>query len=154
MGIKPKFGNGYIIAVTEKYHENIVRAAIYAMKVLAEELVIYAKDNRNYIDRTGNLTNSIGYVITHKGKIVSRGGFEGDGEPVSAQRGISLANEIVSETQNDFALIIVAGMNYAAYVEAKGYNVIIPAELKALTDFPETMNRLRTKIRNVYDFNG
>ena len=39
-------------------------------------------------------------------------------------------------------------MNYAAYVEAKGYNVILPAELKAKKDFPEAMNRLMEKARN------
>ena len=44
---------------------------------------------------------------------------------------------------NSFSLIIVAGMNYAAYVEAKGYNVILPAQLKAMKDFPETVKRLQ-----------
>ena len=34
-------------------------------------------------------------------------------------------------------------MNYAAYVEAKGYNVILPAQLKAMKDFPETVKRLQ-----------
>ena len=92
-------------------------------------------------------------MITHKGKVVSQGGFSGTGEEISAQIGLSLANEIASETQNDFAVIIVAGMNYAAYVEAKGYNVILPAELKARIDFPTMIQRLRTKIKDVYDFN-
>ena len=43
------------------------------------------------------------------------------------------------------ALVVVAGMNYAAYVEAKGYNVILPAELKAKTDFPQAMKKLMDK---------
>ena len=38
-------------------------------------------------------------------------------------------------------------MNYAAYVEAKGYNVILPAELKAKTDFPIMMAKLKEKAR-------
>lgn len=153
MPIVPQFPNGHVKKHVLQYHDRIVDAAIYAMKVLAEELVIYAKNNRNYIDQTGNLTNSIGYVVTHKGKAVSQGGFSGTGEEISAQIGLSLANEIASETQNDFAVIIVAGMNYAAYVEAKGYNVILPAELKARIDFPTMIQRLRTKIKDVYDFN-
>lgn len=153
MGITPTFPNGHVRKQVMAHSDRIVAAAIYAMKVLAEELVIYAKNNRNYIDQTGNLTNSIGYVITYKGKVVSQGGFTGSGEEISAQIGLSLANEIASETQNDFAVIIVAGMNYAAYVEAKGYNVILPAELKARIDFPTMIQRLRTKIKDVYDFN-
>ena len=141
MGITPTFPNGHVRKQVMAHSDRIVAAAIYA------------KNNRNYIDQTGNLTNSIGYVVTHKGKAVSQGGFSGTGEEISAQIGLSLANEIASETQNDFAVIIVAGMNYAAYVEAKGYNVILPAELKARIDFPTMIQRLRTKIKDVYDFN-
>ncbi len=37
-------------------------------------------------------------------------------------------------------------MNYAAYVEAKGYNVILPAELKAKKDFPTAMNKIINKV--------
>ena len=36
----------------------------------------------------------------------------------------------------------------SAYVEAKGYNVILPAELKARTDFPATMKRLMDKAKS------
>ena len=154
MPITPQFPNGHVRKYVLHYQDRIVSAAIYALKVLGEELVIYAKNNRNYTDQTGNLTNSIGYVVTYKGRIVVQGGFTGTGEERSIQIGVSLANEIASETQNDFALIIVAGMNYAAYVEAKGYNVILPAELKAKTDFPAMIQKLRTKINEVYnDFN-
>lgn len=153
MPIVPQFPNGHVKKHVLQYHDRIVDAAIYAMKVLAEELVIYAKNNRNYTDQTGNLTNSIGYVITYRVKVVSQGGFTGTGDEVSAQIGVALANEIASETRNEFAVIIVAGMNYAAYVEAKGYNVILPAELKAKTSFPEMIENLRTKINKIYDFN-
>lgn len=39
-------------------------------KYLGEELVKYAKDNHNYTDQTGNLTNSIGYAVVHNNEIV------------------------------------------------------------------------------------
>lgn len=61
---------------------------------------------------------------------------------------MKLAMKIASQTPNSFSLIIVAGMNYAAYVEAKGYNVILPAELKAKADFPAAMNKLVEKARS------
>ena len=38
-------------------------------------------------------------------------------------------------------------MNYAAYVEAKGYNVILPAELKAKKEFPIVVKELITKAK-------
>jgi hypothetical protein len=50
--------------------------------------------------------------------------------------------QMAAETTSSFSLIIVAGMNYAAYVEAKGYNVILPAELKCKMEFPATMKKL------------
>lgn len=52
---------------------------------------------------------------------------------------------------NSLSLIIVAGMNYAAYVEARGYNVILPAELKARTDFPRAMQMLMDKAKRKAD---
>jgi len=152
MPIVPKFTGGHVRMHVLQHREKVVSAAIYAMKVLAEELVIYAKDRRNYLDQTGNLTNSIGYVITHNGNIVQTGGFTGSGEKESIQAGMALASTVASETKNDLAIIIVAGMNYAAYVEAKGYNVILPAKLKALIDFPEMIKKLRTKVDSIYDF--
>ena len=41
------------------------------------------------------------------------------------------AREIAKEYPNDMCLIVVAGMKYAAYVSAKGYDVIEGAELLA-----------------------
>lgn len=149
MGIEPMFGNGFVKSTTEQYKHRVERAAIYAFKFLAEGLVSYAIQKRTYEDQTGNLTNSIGYVITYMGRIEYMGGFVGVGDD-GAEKGMQLADEIAKRDGKNISIIIVAGMNYAAYVEAKGYNVILPAELKAMTDFPATIEKLKKQVHKVF----
>ena len=79
--------------------------------------------------------------MVKQGKIVTYGGEIQPGE--GAAEGLKVALQMAAELTNSFSLIIVAGMNYAAYVEAKGYDVILPAQLKAMSDFPQTIQRLK-----------
>ena len=141
MGIKPKFGNGFVAAQVKAFQERLEKATIFLLQSLGEELAKYAKDHHNYQDQTGNLTNSIGYAVVRQGKIVTYGGELQPGE--GAAEGLKVATQMASTLPNSFSLIIVAGMNYAAYVEAKGYNVILPARLKAIKDFPQAVARLQ-----------
>lgn len=143
MGIVPTFGNGFIASQVSAFEERVEQAAIFLMQYLGEELVKYAKDKHNYTDRTGNLTNSIGYAVVRGKDIVFYGGPEQSG--AGADAALQVAMKMIETLSNRLTLIIVAGMNYAAYVEAKGYNVILPAELKAKTDFPQAMQRLMAK---------
>ncbi len=118
----------------------IDKAIIYKLTMLGEELAKYAKDNHNYTDQTGNLTNSIGYAVVRNKEIVYYGGTNQPGE--GADAALNVAMKMAATLSNSYSLIIVAGMNYAAYVEAKGYNVILPAELKAKHDFHKVMSEL------------
>jgi hypothetical protein len=71
-----------------------------------------------WIDQTGNLRSSIGYLIVKDGRIISEN-FElvnGRGQEGLA-KGRSFADELASQYPSGYALIIVAGMEYAAYVE-------------------------------------
>jgi hypothetical protein len=141
MGIKPKFGSGYVAAQVNAFQDRLEKATVYMLQYMGEELARYAKDQHNYQDQTGNLTNSIGYAVVKQGKILNYGGEIQPGE--GAAEGLKVAEQMAAKLPNSFSLIIVAGMNYAAYVEARGYNVILPAQLKAMKDFPETVKRLQ-----------
>ena len=94
-------------------------------------------------------------MVVRNGKPVFFGGLNQPGEGKDA--GYSLAMQMAERSKSAFSLIIVAGMNYAAYVEAKGYNVILPAELKAKSDFPAAMKRLtdmaKAKTSEIYGIN-
>ena len=141
MGIKPKFGNGAVAAQVNAFQVRLEKATVFMLQSLGEELAKYAKERHNYQDQTGNLTNSIGYAVVRQGKILTYGGENQPGE--GAAEGLKVAQQMAATLPNSFSLIIVAGMNYAAYVEAKGYNVILPAQLKAMKDFPATVQRLK-----------
>lgn len=137
------FGNGLIAAQAAAFQKRVEQAAIFLMQYLGEELVKYAKDKHNYTDRTGNLTNSIGYVVVRNKEIV----FGPDQSSTGQAAALQAALKMIETLPDCISLIIVAGMNYAAYVEAKGYNVILPAELKAKTDFPQAMKKLMDKAK-------
>ena len=143
MGITPQFGQGYIAAQVAAFRERVEKATLFQLQYLGEQLVAYAREQHNYTDRTGNLTNSIAYAVVKEGKIVTYGGENQPGE--GADTALKVATDYAASVPNTFSLIVVAGMNYAAYVEAKGYNVILPAELKARTDFPKVIARLQEK---------
>lgn len=136
--------SGFQKAIMAKFDEAIKTK----LKYLGEELVKYAKDNHNYTDQTGNLTNSIGYAVVHNNDIVYSSFDKSSGvADISAlQAAKAMAQDIYGN--NCYSLIIVAGMNYAAYVEAKGYNVILPAELKAKKDFINEIAKVLTKFHS------
>ena len=56
---------------------------------------------------------------------------------------LQVLQEMMDRINHQFALIIIAGMEYASYVEAKGYNVIMPAELKAKAEMPAVIQRIK-----------
>lgn len=73
----------------------------------------------SWIDHTGNLRSSIGYAVYDYGvkQIESafqtvRNGTEGSTE------GRKMISQLGSEYSNAYALVVVAGMNYASHVEA------------------------------------
>jgi hypothetical protein len=143
MGITPSFSQQTIQAKIEAFQKRVDAAILIALQYMGERLVIYAKDNITFIPRTGNLQNSIGYVVVKDGKVIFDG-FGGN-QNEGAIQGLDLAMKVAKEVASSYALIIVAGMNYAAAVEARGYNVILPAELKAKKEFASEMKRIIEK---------
>lgn len=92
----------------------IEQAIVAILQRRGEQFVTECRAENTYKDQTGNLRASIGYFI-YKGNIVL---FE-DGNTNAK----SVTDEVTKE-EGHYYLIGVAGMNYAAAVEAKGYNVI------------------------------
>lgn len=141
MAIKPTFQNGAVAAKVQEFQKRLESATVFLLQFMGEELTKYAREQHNYTDQTGNLTNSIGYAVVRNGKIVNYGGEIKSGD--CAAEGLKIAQKMAANASSSFSLLIVAGMNYAAYVEAKGYNVILPAELKAKADLPSYMQKLQ-----------
>lgn len=111
------------------------RKSIEWLCVLGERVVKYARENGNYTDQTSNLRNSIGYIVVQSNKVV-HDSFVGQIPPrndpqsqanaeLAHQNGLDYAKQ-VGATLGGYKtyLVWVAGMEYARYVEAKGYDVI------------------------------
>lgn len=104
------------------YEDTIIDRFTYA----GEQFVNNAREKDTYKDRTGNLRASIGYLILHEGTIV-RENFRGKTK-AGVEKAKAFAREMSGYYPKGYVLIGVAGMNYAAAVEAKGYDVISGSE--------------------------
>lgn len=120
-GLKALFSRKFIQDRLNQFEESYNSKMLKTLLIVGEEFLNKARINGNYQDRTGNLRASIGYIILHDGKILNNS-FSGSNE--GSLKGNKVAKEISREYTKGFVLIGVAGMDYAAAVEAKSYDVI------------------------------
>jgi len=156
MGIKPKFSRAdirkEILSKWAVHDQNIFGIIAY----VGEDFVTKAKSSLNidpgaypkgdYTDRTANLRGSIGYFILRNGR-VTRKHLEGTSE------GQNAANSLIHSVQRlrkGYQLIGVAGMEYASYLEAMGYNVISSQAEVALVDLSRMLKTYAS--RKGFDF--
>lgn len=119
------------------------RIIIRILARCGEKCVIQAREFGSYQDQTGNLRSSTGYVIVKNGQIINASGFEPvKGGAEGSSEGQSFVQKLASEFPQGIALIVVAGMNYAAYVEAKGKDVLTSSELLANRIVPQMLSQL------------
>lgn len=139
--------NAYLKAEAERIHRLTIRALAY----LGEQCVRLARDRApelSWIDRTGNLRSSIGYIITHNGNIVQYSDFrQVKHGSEGVKTGKDFAEEIAKQFSSDYVLVVVAGMNYAEFVEARdNKDVLATPELFANKELPKMFERLKRQI--------
>lgn len=147
MALKGKFDKAAFEAYAQRSIEQHRQNVIEALTWMGGECVRDAKSNGSYTDRTGNLRNSVGFVIFENGNIVHEY-FEktASGTEKSDQDGISTGKQLAVNVGSDFpgiVLVVVAGMKYAMYVESRGYNVLTSAELMARQELPKLFEALK-----------
>ena len=138
--MKPKFTQKSIRRYINQSIENLERILIDRLTQIGEQFVIDARSTNTYKDQTGNLRHSIGYLVLKDGQTII-GNFDADG--VGSNRAKAVTKELANDFKTGYALIVVAGMNYAAYVEAKGYDVITGSSLTAETELKRALNKIR-----------
>ena len=101
------------------------------LKELAEKAIIYSKDHKGYLDHTSNLKNSISFALYYDGEPITKfiGKIPQPNEHPKGQAQVeqaldTYAKKIDVENTKGYVVTIVAGMDYAKYVEDKGYNVL------------------------------
>lgn len=118
------------------------------LSYVGEESVNEARKLGNYTDRTGNLRSSIGYAVTVEGRTEYgelqqvKQGAQGCAE------GKTHLQELASQRQGDVALHIVAGMDYAEYVE-RNYKVLSPARVLADREVPAMLDMSGLKYKKI-----
>lgn len=107
----------------------------------AEELCNHARRSGSYKDRTRNLRGSIGYRIIKDGKRMNDGGFNSNDSEEGIENAIAALDRYCEENtipMVGWCIILVAGMSYAVYVEARGFNVLHETELELQKVVEET----------------
>lgn len=124
-GLKPKFSiaavNQFLQQKTENYEKQVIKTLQYQGEQFVTRARLKTKTEGSFGDITGNLRSSIGYVILKDGEPLD----ENFGNTAKGQHeGKRIAREVGRRFPQGLVLIGVAGMEYAAAVEAKGYDVI------------------------------
>lgn len=139
--------DAYLKAKAERIQMLTIRALAY----LGEQCVRLARDRApelSWIDHTGNLRSSIGYIISHKGNIIQYSDFQQVKQGSEGTKtGKDFAAEIAKQFSNEYVLVVVAGMNYAEFVEARdNKDVLATPELFAKKELPKMFEKLKRQI--------
>jgi hypothetical protein len=137
MGIKANFSASDIRAYMITRVDDLTIAMLQAYKDACKDMVTRAKQTNTYKDQTHALRSSIGYVLYYKGNEVANyfesAGGEAGGEGVES--GLNFARETAMPySGKTIVAVVVAGMNYALYVESKGMDVITGSSRQFITD--------------------
>ncbi len=152
MGISANFNINDIDATFKALLAEVDRQLIESLTRVGEEAVKLAKmipPERGFKDRTGNLRSSIGYVVLVDGKPVNVDFAAVKGGHAGVNEGQRLALQVGSKTEG-YALVVVAGMNYAVHVESKGRDVLTSAEKFAEKEVAKHLADLVTNIKNAF----
>lgn len=87
-----------------------------------------AMQDGNYQDRTGNLRNGNGYCIVENEEVVKMEVVTDGSHPEAVQQTENLL--LYSKKPKD-GLYLANGMDYASFVESKGYEVLMSKKLYA-----------------------
>lgn len=136
MGIRLTTPNEALNQFFSNAFEIIRNEIITAFAKLGEESIVRIRDRsaeESWIDHTSNLRSSIGYAVyDHASKTIeSTFATLGSGAEGSIE-GKKMVQELAKEYSKVFALVVVAAMNYADFVEAKeNKDVLASTELWA-----------------------
>ena len=162
-----------------EYHDQIIADMTEAYIMACTEAVNRARSTNTYKDQTNNLRSSIGFAIYYDGRLihqdfVTSGTGTGGGGAISfttkegqevsftakttgdasGQRGILLAEyltaKVAQQYLSGFVAVIVAGMHYALYVEAKGLDVLTGSTLDIRSDLQQYFDIINSQYGTQY----
>jgi hypothetical protein len=140
--IKPLFNTSDIRKALDDKIQRVEAAILAILRRRGEQFVQLCRDENTYKDKTGNLRSSLGYFI-YKGNVLIEDNLQGNNE---GREGAKEAVTSITKMPDVYYLIGVAGMNYAAAVESKGFNVISNQSLMIISLLEGDLQKLKNKL--------
>lgn len=142
-----KFSREQIARAMLQTKQRFEQVVLLNLQRIGEQFVKNARENANFTDRTGNLRSSIGYVILKDGEQISDNFKAVKNGPI----GVSTAKQVIEQIKKDYkrgyVIIGIAGMDYAAAVESKGFDVITSSAKTAEVALKTAVQRLGNKLK-------
>lgn len=169
--IKPNFSIADIGKSLELLSIRFENAIINRLQFIGEKFVLNARSNKTYKDHTGNLRSSIRYFILKDGRLygakytkagtlaksqhsnsdfVIRPMFTKDGKLAKKQPvylGEEIFDKVAQEYPKGYVLLCIAGMEYAAAVESKNFDVITSSSFIVEEDLRKALDELEEKLK-------
>ncbi len=145
LSIKQKFTLNDVKKVVEERIAKVELAIINRLKYTGERFVKNARENADFTDRTGNLRSSIGFVILKNG-VEIESNFQAVKSGLGRNEAVKVAEDVAVNFPKGFVLIVVAGMDYASYVESRGKDVLTSSSLLAENELRKAISELSQKI--------
>ena len=153
-GLIPSYSKAELRKYMDGRLERINDALLMELQAIGEKVVNHARDLKppiSFTDQTGNLRSSIGYGIYINGKPITKNFKDASGpkgnKGQGRRKGEKFANSIARKLPKGISLVVVAGMEYAYYVEANNRDVLTSAERLAKELVPEMLKQLKKDIQ-------
>lgn len=113
------------------FRKDTLGSILEDLRFIAQGCYEEAMRRKGFTNDSGALSSSIGWAISLDGNIVYSGGLVsvGEGGSIGQSQGRRSIDELVRGS--GIKLILVAGMDYAQEVEARGFDVTTSGELLA-----------------------
>ena len=151
MGVKCSSSHQSIAAYFNAVMGIVRKEMTNGLSRLGEQCITKIRDRsqeESWKDGSGNLRTSIGYGVYDHGKTVVESAFKQVLNGTQGkQEGKALLEELTKQYADTYALIVVAGMNYADRVEAmESKDVLASTELWAKNKLDDYVNEIAKKI--------
>lgn len=148
-GMTPLFDQQSLERWFDHFQSKAEDKMLVLLQAGGEKFIKVARRSGSYKDQTGNLRSSIGYVIAKDGKVLTENFTESDkgtDKTTGKYKGRRLAEKVSLSHTGGYVLVGVAGMEYAAAVEAKGYEVVSGANTQCEKYLRDTLKSVFSKI--------
>lgn len=160
MGIKIKGGINAFLSVFDQAEQIMAEEIQHGLAYLGTECTKQIREKRidegSWIDQSGNLRSSIGFAVIDHGASVIQSAFDTvKSGAEGSQIGKRYVADLAEQYANVYALVVVAGMDYAEAVEARGRDVLSGAQLYAEQRIEKVMEihkkRAERRIKALFD---